>query len=330
MKICVIIPCYRVKNQILKVIQTIPAIIDKVYVIDDCCPEESGLYLERNDFDSRVEIIFHSINKGVGGALKTGYQKAIEDGFDIAIKIDGDGQTDPNLIPKFITPLIHNKADYTKGNRFFRLKYLKTMPKVRLFGNSGLSFITKLSTGHWNVMDPTNGYTAIRIDVLDYVDLDSIDNRYFFETDLLYQLGLIRARVVDIPMVAVYEDEHSSLSIKKVLFEFSWKHFKLFFKRIGINYFLRDFNIGSIFLILGTIFTLITLISGIPLWVHNAELSLETPVGTIIKYLLFSLIGLGGLSGWIMYDIFSQPNNAITDLLEDFDLKAINVKKEIM
>ena len=319
MKICVIIPCYRVKNQILKVIQTIPAIIDKVYVIDDCCPEESGLYLERNDFDSRVEIIFHSINKGVGGALKTGYQKAIEDGFDIAIKIDGDGQMDPNLIPKFITPLIHNKADYTKGNRFFRLKYLKTMPKVRLFGNSGLSFITKLSTGHWNVMDPTNGYTAIRIDVLDYVDLDSIDNRYFFETDLLYQLGLIRARVVDIPMVAVYEDEHSSLSIKKVLFEFSWKHFKLFFKRIGINYFLRDFNIGSIFLILGTIFTLITLISGIPLWVHNAELSLETPVGTIIKYLLFSLIGLGGLSGWIMYDIFSQPNNAITDLLEDFE-----------
>ena len=319
MKICVIIPCYRVKNQILKVIQTIPAIIDKVYVIDDCCPEESGLYLERNNFDSRVEIIFHSINKGVGGALKTGYQKAIEDGFDIAIKIDGDGQMDPNLIPKFITPLIHNKADYTKGNRFFRLKYLKTMPKVRLFGNSGLSFITKLSTGHWNVMDPTNGYTAIRIDVLDYVDLDSIDNRYFFETDLLYQLGLIRARVVDIPMVAVYEDEHSSLSIKKVLFEFSWKHFKLFFKRIGINYFLRDFNIGSIFLILGTIFTLITLISGIPLWVHNAELSLETPVGTIIKYLLFSLIGLGGLSGWIMYDIFSQPNNAITDLLEDFE-----------
>lgn len=330
MKICVIIPCYRVKNQILKVIQTIPAIIDKVYVIDDCCPEESGLYLERNDFDSRVEIIFHSINKGVGGALKTGYQKAIEDGFDIAIKIDGDGQMDPNLIPKFITPLIHNKADYTKGNRFFRLKYLKTMPKVRLFGNSGLSFITKLSTGHWNVMDPTNGYTAIRIDVLDYVDLDSIDNRYFFETDLLYQLGLIRARVVDIPMVAVYEDEHSSLSIKKVLFEFSWKHFKLFFKRIGINYFLRDFNIGSIFLILGTIFTLITLISGIPLWVHNAELSLETPVGTIIKYLLFSLIGLGGITGWIMYDIFSQPNNTITDLLEDFDLKAINVKKEIM
>ena len=319
MKICVIIPCYRVKNQILKVIQTIPAIIDKVYVIDDCCPEESGLYLERNNFDSRVEIIFHSINKGVGGALKTGYQKAIEDGFDIAIKIDGDGQMDPNLIPKFITPLIHNKADYTKGNRFFRLKYLKTMPKVRLFGNSGLSFITKLSTGHWNVMDPTNGYTAIRIDVLDFVDLDSIDNRYFFETDLLYQLGLIRARVVDIPMVAVYEDEHSSLSIKKVLFEFSWKHFKLFFKRIGINYFLRDFNIGSIFLILGTIFTLITLISGIPLWVHNAELSLETPVGTIIKYLLFSLIGLGGLSGWIMYDIFSQPNNAITDLLEDFE-----------
>ncbi|MBX9597984.1 MAG: glycosyltransferase family 2 protein [Burkholderiales bacterium] len=319
--ICVIIPCYRVRNQILEVISSIPSLINKIYVIDDYCPEGSGAFLSNKNTDNRVEIIFHKKNTGVGGAVKNGYQKAFKDGFDIAIKIDGDGQMDPALIPKFILPLIHNKADYTKGNRFFKLKNLKAMPKVRLFGNSGLSFITKLSTGHWNIMDPTNGYTAIRLDLLDYIDLDSIDNRYFFETDLLYQLGLIRARVVDIPMVAVYEDENSSLSIKKVLFEFSWKHFKLVFRRIGINYFLRDFNIGSIFLIVGVIFTLITIISGVPLWVHNADLSLETPVGTVIKYLLFSLIGLGGITGWIMYDIFSQPNNAITDLLENFELE---------
>lgn len=319
LKICVIIPCYRVKDKIIDVINTIPSFIDKIFVIDDCCPELSGQHILDNINNTKVEVISHQINQGVGGALKTGYQKAIEQSFDIAIKIDGDGQMDPKLINKFITPLLHNKADYTKGNRFFKLQYLKKMPKARLFGNSGLSFITKLSTGHWNVMDPTNGYTAIRCDVLEYLDLDAIDNRYFFETDLLYQLGLIRGKVVDIPMKAIYEDENSSLSIKKVLFEFSYKHFKLFFKRIWINYFLRDFNIGSIFLLLGTIFSLITLITGVPLWIHNAETATATPVGTIIKFLLFSLVSIGGFVGFIMYDIFSKPNNAITDLLENFD-----------
>src|SRR5579863_6957111 len=316
MKICVIIPCYRVKDQIIKVIGSIPEIIDKIFVIDDCCPESSGKFVLSNNNDMRDEVIFHEQNKGVGGALKTGYQKAVLQGYTIAIKIDGYGKMYPLLIHKFITPLLHNKADYTKGNRFFKLMNLRAMPKIRLLGNSGLSFITKLSTGHWNVMDPTNGYTAIRCDIIDYIDLDRIDNRYFFETDLLYQLGLIRARVVDIPMVAVYEDENSSLSVKKVLFEFSWKHFKLFFKRIGINYFSRDFNIGSIALFFGVLFSLITLLLGVPLWAHNAALSVNTPVGTVIRYLLFSLIGIGGLTGWLMYDIFSQPNNAITDLLE--------------
>lgn len=318
-KLAVIIPCYRVRDKILWVIDNIPKFVDKIIVVDDCCPESSGQYVKEHIGDHRVEVVFHDVNRGVGGALKTGYSIALKTGCSIAIKIDGDGQMDPSLIERFITPLIHNKADYTKGNRFFKLKNLKSMPKIRLFGNSGLSFITKLSTGHWNVMDPTNGYTAIRCDVIDYLDLESIDNRYFFETDLLYQLGLIRARVVDVPMVAKYEDENSSLSVKKVLFEFSYKHFKLFFKRLFINYFLRDFNIGSIFLLMGIVFTLLTMINGVPLWIHNSDLSIDTPVGTVIKYLLYSLFGFGGIVGWLVFDMFSLSSNAITDLLSDFD-----------
>ncbi len=319
-KIAVIIPCYRVKDKILKVIDDIPDFVDRVFVIDDCCPEKSGEFVASNITSDRLEVIFHDVNKGVGGALKTGYEKCIHGGYDIAVKIDGDGQMDPQLIQKFITPLLHNKADYTKGNRFFKLANLRQMPKVRLFGNSGLSFLTKLSTGHWNIMDPTNGYTAIRCDVLEYLDLDRIDNRYFFETDLLFQLGLVKARVIDIPMVAKYEDENSSLSVKKVLFEFSFKHTKLFFKRIAINYFLRDFNIGTILLLLGVVFSGIALFSGVPLWVHNSNLGIDTPIGTVAKYLLSSIVGIGGVIGWVLYDVFSVPNNSIVDLLSDLDL----------
>jgi len=131
---------------------------------------------------------------------------------------------------------------------------------------------------------------------------------------MLYQLGIIKAKVLDIPMESVYEDEHSSLSVISSLFEFSIKHVKIFCKRIFINYFLRDFNAGSIFLILGLVFLFITIFNGIPIWWHNKQLALATPTGTIIKYLLFSIISLVSLSGWVLYDVFSQPINSLSGL----------------
>jgi len=191
MKTCVIIPCYKVKDKILKVVQSIPDTVDHIFVIDDCCPEKSGQYLLEHSHDSRLQVFFHDENKGVGGAVKTGFHHALKNNCDVAIKIDGDGQMNPALIPKFLNPITSNYADYSKGNRFFKIKYLKQMPAARLIGNAGLSFISKLSTGYWNVMDFTNGYIAIRCDILQYMDLDDIDNRYFFETDMLYQLGII-------------------------------------------------------------------------------------------------------------------------------------------
>ncbi len=323
MKTCVIIPCYKVKDKILKVVQPIPDTVDHIFVIDDCCPEQSGQYLLSNINDSRVEVVFHSKNKGVGGAVKTGFHHALKNKCDIAIKIDGDGQMNPELIPKFLNPITSNYADYSKGNRFFKIKYLKQMPTARLIGNTGLSFISKLSTGYWNLMDFTNGYIAIRCDILQYMDLEDVDNRYFFETDMLYQLGIIRAKVLDIPMESVYADEHSSLSVISSLFEFSIKHSKLFCKRIFINYFLRDFNAGSIFLILGLVFLFITLFSGLPIWWHNKALAISTPTGTIIKYLLFSIISLVGCSGWVLYDTFSQPTSSVSALLTTKFKKAV-------
>lgn len=316
MKICVIIPCYRVKDKILGVILSIPEIVDKIYVIDDCCPEGSGQFVVDNIIDHRVHVIFHEQNLGVGGAVKTGYKYALNNNMNIAIKVDGDGQMDTSLIHKFVIPLLRNKADYTKGNRFFRLTYLRGMPKIRLIGNAGLSFITKLSTGHYKLMDPTNGYTAIRCDVLDYIDLPQIDNRYFFETDLLFQLGLIDAKIVDIPMRALYEDENSSLSIRKVFFEFGYKHIKLFINRVFIKYFLRDFNFGSVMFLLGILSSLYVIFNGIPFWMNNSLNHVVTPTGTIIKYLLLTILGFEGFVVWLLFDIFSQPTNSITDLLD--------------
>jgi len=201
-------------------------------------------------------VIFHENNQGVGGATITGYKESLKIDADIIIKIDGDGQMDPGLVEKFIKPIANRQADYTKGNRFFWIEGLGSMPPVRLFGNAILSFMSKLSTGYWQIFDSNNGYTAIHANVLRLLPLDKINKRYFFESDMLFRLNTLRAMVMDVPMRAKYENETSTLSVNYSVFEFSYRHSINFIKRIFYNYFLRDFHIASVEWLLGTILLL--------------------------------------------------------------------------
>jgi glycosyltransferase involved in cell wall biosynthesis len=250
-RIAVVIPSYRVVKHILGVISEIGPEVWRIYVVDDKCPDESGNFVEANCKDERVVVLRHGVNQGVGGAVMTGYRAAISDGAEIIIKVDGDGQMDPRLIPNFIEPILTGEADYTKGNRFFNLEEIRTMPKVRLFGNAALSFLSKLSSGYWDLFDPTNGYTAIHSGVAQHLPFDKISSRYFFETDMLFRLNTLRAVVVDVPMSAKYGDEVSHLKISKIIFEFLAKHIRNFGKRIFYNYYLRDMSVASIELPVG-------------------------------------------------------------------------------
>jgi dolichol-phosphate mannosyltransferase len=215
----VVIPCYKVKKHIGEVIQSIPGFIDNIIVIDDGCPEGSAdeaLLSEREN----LHIIRHEQNQGVGGAVVSGYIKAMELGADIIIKLDGDGQMDPALMERLIEPITDGRADYTKGNRFRDFLRLQSMPKIRLIGNSVLSFMTKLSSGYWDTVDPTNGYTAIHKNALEKLSLKKLSKRFFFETDMLINLNITGAVIKDIPAPARYGDEKSSLSITKALVQF--------------------------------------------------------------------------------------------------------------
>ena len=188
-RIAVVIPCYRSKLQILRVLNGIGAEVWRVYVIDDACPEGSGKYVEEQGKDLRIRVIFHEFNKGVGGAVITGYQAAIADGADVIVKIDSDGQMDPKFIPIIVAPILAQEADYTKGNRFFDLENIRSMPTTRIFGNAILSLMAKLSTGYWDIFDPTNGYTAIHAGIAELLPFSKISHRYFFESDLLFRLN---------------------------------------------------------------------------------------------------------------------------------------------
>jgi dolichol-phosphate mannosyltransferase len=303
-----------VKRQIKNVIESIGSEVQEIFVVDDCCPDGTANYVRTEVNDPRVTIIQHEVNLGVGGAVITGYRAALASGSEVIVKIDGDGQMDPSLISKFIEPIVKHSADYSKGTRFFFLDTLEKMPKLRLFGNAVLSFVNKVSSGYWNIMDPTNGYTAIHRSCLEMLPLDKIANRYFFESDMLFRLGTLRAVVVDIPMKAKYEDEESSLSVSKVAFEFPLLYIKCFFKRVFYNYFLRDFNGASLELLLGTILILSGGIwGGISWWRAGIE-QIASSNGTVMLAVLPIILGFQLLLSAIHFDMSSTPTKSIQSI----------------
>ena len=316
-QIAVAIPSYKVRAHILSVIARIPPQVQRIYVVDDKCPQQSGLLVQEQCQDARVRVIFHEENVGVGGAVSTGYRAALEEGMDIVVKVDGDGQMDPALIPHFTRPIERRKADYTKGNRFYRPESLKGMPPIRLFGNAVLSFINKLSTGYWSIMDPTNGYTAIHTSVLRELPIHKLEKRYFFETDMLYHLNTIRAVVHDVPMDAVYADEESSLKVSKVLPEFMLKHINRFFKRYVYLYLLRDFHIGSLYSLLGMALCLVGLVFGGWQWLRSLSTGLPATSGTVMLAGLPLIIGIQFLIAFLHHDVERVPTEPLSNDLAD-------------
>ena len=282
MKISVVIPCYRVAGHIEQVLSMIPEDISDVYVVDDRCPEGTANLVASLSDISRVKIIRHEVNRGVGGAVKSGYRAALADGADIVVKLDGDGQMNPLDLPALVAPIAKGMADYTKGNRFYDLATIHQMPKIRLVGNAFLSFFSKLSSGYWGTFDPTNGFTAIHARALASIPLDKLSDRYFFESDMLFRLNTIRAVVVDVPMESRYGDEKSNLNIARIIPEFIWKHVRNFIKRILYNYYLRDMSIASFELPLGVFFCVFGLSYGFYSWYHSSMAGILTPPGTVM------------------------------------------------
>lgn len=310
-RVAAVVPAYKVSRHIVDVVLSLLGYCDHIFVVDDCCPEGSGKLVQDNVSDPRVTVLFNAENTGVGGAVMEGYRAAVAADMDVIVKVDGDGQMDASLIPEFVFPIATGQADYTKGNRFFDLRNIGSMPGIRIFGNAMLSFMAKLSTGYWDLFDPTNGYTAIHADVARRLPFDRISQRYFFETDLLFRLNTLRAAVVDIPMDAKYGDEVSNLHIRQILGEFVFKHARNFFKRIFYNYFLRDVSLASAELVVSVVLLLFAILFGGTHWISSAADGRSTPVGTIMITAVSLIWGLQLLLAFIGYDIASVPRRAI-------------------
>ncbi|MFB6150500.1 MAG: glycosyltransferase family 2 protein [Haloarculaceae archaeon] len=227
--VAVVVPAYNEADHVGDVIRSLPSFVDRVYAVDDDSTDgtwdtlmEHGTIerfadlsapLDRGpDDEFDVVPIGHFENRGAGGALKTGYRRALRDGADVTVAIDADGQMDPDQMHRLLDPIVDGAAGYAKGDRLATPESRAAMPPFRLLGNWILTGLTKVSSGYWGVRDPQNGYTAISREALAAVDLNAVPDDHDYTNDLLTRLNVAGVRVADVEMDAVYGDESSTIS----------------------------------------------------------------------------------------------------------------------
>lgn len=308
-RIAVVIPAYRVAAQIGGVLDAMPASVDLVVVVNDASPDETARIVCAWP-DSRVRHVQHVVNEGVGGAMVSGFRTALAEGADVVVKCDGDGQMDPQQIPRLAAPLVSGEADYAKGCRFYQFAELRAMPRARFFGNIGLTFLTKLASGYWHVLDPQNGFVAIRSDFLRRISLENLARGYFFENDMLIRLNCIEARVLDVPMPVRYGDENSSLNPWRILVSFPARLLAGFFRRLFWRYLFFDVSAVAVFFLAGLALALFGTVYGSVHWIQNARLGRETPTGTVILAAVPFILGVQLLLQAIVLDIQNSPRPA--------------------
>lgn len=260
--ICVVVPAHNEERQISRVIDTMPDFIDKIVIVDDASTDgTSDVVEEYSKKNDRVVLLKHEVNQGCGGALTTGYKWAMESGMDVAVRMDGDGQMNPEELPHLLDPVVEGKADYSKGNRFFSGKAYDRMPKMRFYGTAFLSLLTKIVSGYWHVSDFQSGFTAINKKALKTINWDTMYKKYGQPNDLLILLNVHDFVVADVPVEPLYNiGEKSGIKIWKVVFTISWLLFKRFFWRMKEKYVIRDFHPLIFFYLLGMMFGVLTVI----------------------------------------------------------------------
>ena len=318
-RVAVVIPCYRVERAVRDVVLGLPSWVAAVIAVDDACPNGSGEVLDRLAEEvPKLRVLHHAANRGVGGAMATGFQAALELDVDVIVKMDGDGQMDPSFLPALIEPLLDGRADYTKGNRLRSVKGLQGMPWSRLFGNVALTFLTKVASGCWHVMDVQNGYLAVTKEALAALPLHRIETSYAFENWMLSQVSIHGFHVADVPMPAIYGDETSSLKIGRTIRTFPPKLLRLFLERLALRYVIFDLSPIALYLASGSLLMLFGTLFGAYHWWMSRVTGLPTLTGTVALALLPILLGFNLLLQAVDMDIRNSPKPRLPSGLPKF------------
>lgn len=288
----VVVPCHNEETQIGMVIETMPDYVDRIFIVDDVSSDRTvevvESYMPR--YPDKIRLIKHGKNGGVGAAIVTGYRAAVEEKIDATAVMAGDAQMDPDDMPALLDPVVSGEVDYSKGNRLFTGEAWKAIPKIRYFGNSMLSLMTKVASGYWHVADSQTGYCIASLRALSTIDLGMLYPRYGFPNDMLVQLNVYDFKVRDIPIKAVYNvGEKSGIRLYKVIPTLSWLLIRRFWYRMFQKYVIRDTHPLVLFYLTGLLFTVVGFVFGLLQVIARIQLRpLSTPTTILSALLLIS------------------------------------------
>lgn len=306
----VVVPAFNEELLIGDTLRSIPEYVDKIYVVDDHSRDRTAEIAKTfANNDPRFKCISHEGNKGVGSAIITGYKKALDDEIEITAVMAGDNQMDPKNLIQLLDPIVEGKADYTKGNRLLYSEFRKGMSKWRTLGNTMLTFLTKMASGYWQLMDPQNGYTAISNRALKRINPDTIYPWYGYCNDLLVKLNVFGFKMMDVVMPARYGKEKSKIKYAPYMLKVSWMLLKNFFWRLKMKYIWFSFHPLVLFYIFGILLTPIGILGGIYSVYYKVFLGGDVFIRGILSLLLF-MIGLQFLSFAMFYDMQECTNFA--------------------
>jgi glycosyltransferase involved in cell wall biosynthesis len=306
LRVAVVVPAHNESAHIATVIERMPKLVDHIIVIDDASPDDTYA-VAIAAATKRTEVIRHDTNKGVGGAVVTGHRRALELGADVSVVMAGDDQMDPDYLPSLLDPLADRGYGFAKANRFFSMKSFAGMPRHRVFGNMVLTFMTKISSGYWDLVDPQNGYTAISRSALEAIALDRIAERYDFENDLLIWLNIANVRAVDVPIPAVYGEEVSGMRIHRVAPRLLLTLTLGFWRRVWFKYVLWSFSPIALLMLVGIPLILLGFVVGVWAVAVSAQTPGSVTTGTWLLAVAPFLLGTQLLLQALMLDIQSTP-----------------------
>jgi glycosyltransferase involved in cell wall biosynthesis len=292
-RVAVVVPAHDEEHLLPETLAGLPDFVDRVFVVDDASRDGTAdRAREAAVVDSRLELIRHEQNRGVGAAIVTGYRRALEEGIDVTCVMAADNQMDPADLASIAGPVARGEVDYAKGNRLFTGQAWQLIPHTRYLGNAALSLLTKIASGYWHVADSQSGYTAIGLGMLGRLDLDRLYPRYGFPNDLLVHLNVWNAKVRDVPSRPVYGiGERSGIRLHSVVPRMSWLLLKAFCWRLKEKYVIRDFHPLVFFYVLGLVMLLVGLGLGIAEIVLRA-LGNEITAATVVLVALLLIFGV--------------------------------------
>jgi glycosyltransferase involved in cell wall biosynthesis len=262
--IAVVVPAYNEQELIGETLGSLPSYIDLIVAVNDASQDRTGELIEENAAkDSRIIVIHHEKNQGVGAAICAGYCRALEEGADVVAVMAGDNQMEPEYLPSLLDPIIDDQADYTKGNRLYNAEYRRGMSSWRTFGNILLTYLTKIASGNWNIMDPQNGYTAVSKNVLEHLDVSQIYPRYGYCNCMLVWLNIHGFRALDVLIPAKYANEKSKIRYSAYIPSVSLLLLNNFLWRMREKYVMLEFHPLVLFYASGVLFLFIGIMGGL-------------------------------------------------------------------